>query len=138
MKYILGYLLFLTNSLITSSGDDSIKLYERSIKEHISKRTNDKIHVLNCDDILLSSKIGKVQVIQSSDATVWAKEKKSLFVIKILPIQIYKDSIKIIIIDFIYTVKGGVPTLAKAGSEAFWYKYDSASGGYLLLNRVIN
>jgi hypothetical protein len=136
-NFFASCLIVANTSLLPWWGDDSIQLYERSIKDHIAGLTANTIHVLICEDLELSAKIGKTRVIQSEDARVLTKGRKSLFVMKVLPLQLSEGRIQVVIIDFIYTLKGTVPTLARAGAEVFRYQFDTASGTYLLLDREV-
>jgi hypothetical protein len=137
LNFLATCVLVASARLLPWSGDESSQLYERSIKDHLSGGKYTTIHVLICEDLELPLKIGNIRVIQSEDPRVLAKGKKSLYVIKVFPLGVSKGLLKVAIIDFVYALKGKEHTLARSGIEIFRYRYDTASGTYLLVDREI-
>lgn len=123
-------------SFKVSDGTETSKLYQQALCAHLS--TGDKIdtvYIMKSFDIKLPSKIKNYHIIDVTDSLdFFLKNKKSLYVIKLLPIEINQGNIEIGIIDYGITKEKGEVMMIWSGSEIFIYKYSTKVKQYKLIN----
>ena len=99
----------------------------------------DTVYVLKCYDIKLPSKIGRYNIIdiENSDRNL-IKEKGSLYAIKVMPIELKKDTIEITLIEYLVSEENNERLMKNSGSQVFSYKYYTAKRQYKLIRRTKN
>lgn len=139
MKILNALIVFLLNpNHVKFGSDNTIKLYERSILYHAASIKTNKLHILRCESLELPTKIGRYTIAQDDDAVRLVKGNKSLYVMKILPIQVADGNIIICVMDFTLNTSSGNPALSYSGNEVFTYKYNETTKQYILLKRVVD
>jgi hypothetical protein len=118
---------------------DNTLLYQQSLLNHFSKIKPDTVYVLKCSDIDLPSKIGKHIIIDiSENVNALLKNTSSLFAVKLMPVEVNKETLEITLIDFILKNGSNRVIMNNAGSVVYSYKYDSRIKKYKLLKKTEN
>lgn len=137
MKKIFFYCCMLVLSLMIlsfRSECDNEDLYKKSIILHLSQ--TDTIFILRSQDIEIPAKIGNSEIIIVDDnAKSLLQNRESIYAIKLMPIEINKGNIEIIIVDFLIKQEKGSIALNNVGNEIFVYKY--LKNKYKLIKRKI-
>ena len=121
------------------SNNDNALLYQQSLQSHFSVIKADTIYVLKCPDIELPTKIGKYTIIDiSNNVNNFLNNTSSLYVIKLMPIEINKGTIEIALVDYIFKNNSGEIIMSNAGSVVYSYKYESQSKKYRLVRKIEN
>jgi hypothetical protein len=114
-------------------GTDSV--YGMAIIHHMEKFPTETIYVLKCDDIELPSKLGQHKIINIENVQAVMKGRKSLYVLKLLPIELNKANFDVGIIDYVMEKKSTGINLANSGSEVFTFSYNAEQDKYQIINR---
>lgn len=134
-------IVILLAGVIMSFGfnSDNTLLYQQSLLNHFSKIKPDTVYVLKCSDIDLPSKIGKHIIIDiSENVNALLKNTSSLFAVKLMPVEVNKETLEITLIDFILKNGSNRVIMNNAGSVVYSYKYDSRIKKYKLLKKTEN
>lgn len=119
--------------------DDSKLLYQKALLTHVSNLKTDTIYVLKCFDIELPSKIGKHTIIDiSENVNSFLENSSSLYVIKVMPIELNKGNVEITLIDYILKNNAGEIAMSNTGSVIYSYKYENQTRKYKLLKKIKN
>jgi len=121
------------------SEEDTVSLYKQSLQLYLGTIKTDTVYVLKCYDIKLPSKVGRYNIIdiENSDRNL-IKEKGSLYAIKVMPIELKRDTIEITLIEYLVSEENNERLMKNSGSQVFSYKYDKAKQQYKLFKRTKN
>lgn len=119
--------------------NDSKLLYRQALLTHISNLKTDTIYVLKCFDIELPSKIDKHIIVDiSENINFFLGNSSSLYVIKLMPIELNKGNVEITLIDYILKSNNGEIAMNNTGNVIYSYKYENETGKYKLLKKIKN
>jgi hypothetical protein len=138
MKILMAVLVF-CSFVAMKADDESERIYIQSLQLYLSNAKTDTVYVLKCFDIKLPSKVGKHYIIdiENSDRNL-IKEKGSLYAVKVMPIELKKNTIVVTLVEFLVSEENNERLLQNSGSQTFSYKYDAALGKYKLIKRKMN
>jgi hypothetical protein len=118
---------------------DNTLLYQQSLLSHLSNVKTDTVYILKCFDIELPPKIGKYTIVDiSGNTSAFLNGKSSLYAIKLMPVEMNKGAVEIILIDYVLKSNAGEVVMGNTGSVVFSYKYQGQSKKYKLLKKSKN
>jgi|GEM_PF-3413616 hypothetical protein len=137
MKHLLFY--FIVSIFISSNNTketETLKLYQQALCDHLETVNDiDTVYIMKSFDLEFPVKVRKYHIIDATDTLDMLLQKKtSLYVIKILPIEVNEGNIEIGFIDYGVTKEKGEIIMAWSGSKIFTYKYIAKTKHYKLIN----
>lgn len=139
MKIIIAVVFLSAFVMSFRLNNDTALLYQQSLLDHLFNEKTDTVYILKCFDIELPSKIGKHTIVDINENTsAFLNGKSSLYAIKLMPIEINKGIVEIVLIDYVIKSKAGEVIMSNAGSEVYSYKYESRGNKYKLLKKSKN
>lgn len=118
---------------------DNTVLYQKSLVLHLSNIKADTVYILKCFDTELPSKIGKHTIVDISENTSsFLNGKSSLNAIKLMPVEMNKGTVEIVLVDYVIRDNAGEVIMSNAGSVIYSYKYESKSSKYTLIKKSKN
>lgn len=118
---------------------DNTVLYQKSLMLHLSNIKADTVYILKCFDTELPSKIGKHTIVDISENTSsFLNGKSSLYAIKLMPVEMNKGTVEIVLVDYVIRDNAGEVIMSNAGSVIYSYKYESKNSKYTLIKKSKN
>lgn len=111
------------------------ELYQKSLMYHISNSKDDTIYVFRDFEIKVPVRIKNRIIVDIRDFANFSDQKGEFSAVKILPIELYKGSVKITLVDFYVKSHNGDISLSNIGCEIFTYSFNSKQKKYQLIRR---
>lgn len=122
-----------------TSDEENMNLYKQSLQFHYSDVDTDTAYIIKCFDIELPQRIGKIVIVYiDNNAINILKDHNSLYVVKVMPLQVNKGDIEVVLVDFVLEETNGEVFMSNTGSEVFTYRYSKKEKKYKLINRLRN
>ena len=132
-------LLVLSLLEISFKPSDNILLYKQALLDHMINSNSDTTYILKCFDIEIPSVIEKYRIVDISDnPNSFIDNKNSLYVVKIMPIEIKDGVLEITLIDYILESRDYEVIMNNAGSVVYCYKYERKFKKYKLISKIKN
>ncbi|HMO31356.1 MAG TPA: hypothetical protein PKE07_00020 [Lacibacter sp.] len=139
MKNIVDVIFLSVVVMSFKSNKDNTMLYQQSLLLHLSNIKADTIYILKCFDTELPSKIGKHTILDISENTSsFLNGKSSLYAIKLMPVEMNKGTVEIVLVDYVIRDNAGEVMMSNAGSIVYSYRYESKSSKYKLIKKSKN
>jgi hypothetical protein len=135
VKFIWLIIALIVNVSFKDKEEGTDSVYAMAIIHHMEKFPSQTIYVLKCDDIELPSKLGQHKIINIENVDAVMKGRKSLYVLKLLPIELNKANFDVGIIDFQMEKNTTGINLINGGSEVFTFSYNAEKDNYQIINR---
>lgn len=111
--------------------NETSSLYIKCIKLHLQSQKKDTINIIKNDFVQLPSNAGNhfIRTIDLANPD-FLLSSQSMYVLKILPIQIERSYLTITLNDYLVNVKGNDTSLAYTGGKRYYFKYNCSTGKY--------